>query len=235
MIDSRTGRFVADVEHRRQRRRTWCTGMARCGHGRMEAIRRIDIATHKVTDIPVAGTTSPSAHGAAWVSSARPRSCASIPTYLTRRTINLPTRDFPADWGGTEHRRRPGGRRRLALGRPGRPVRAQDRSGHRQGRSTPSSCSAPSTSLPTPPARCTSTVSGKYTSSTPPRTPSPGRRTAVQSEITSIAAAGGFVWLTTSADDGVIKLSADTGSRSAPKSPSAEGRRQSSPATERSG
>ena len=34
---------------------------------------------------------------------------------------------------------------------------------------------------------------------------------AVQSEITSIAAAGGFVWLTTSADDGVIKLSADTG------------------------
>jgi YVTN family beta-propeller protein len=33
----------------------------------------------------------------------------------------------------------------------------------------------------------------------------------VQSETTSIAAAGGFVWLTTSTDDGVIKLSADTG------------------------
>ena len=34
---------------------------------------------------------------------------------------------------------------------------------------------------------------------------------AIQSEITSIAVAGGFVWLTTSADDGVIKLNADTG------------------------
>jgi ABC-type oligopeptide transport system substrate-binding subunit len=33
----------------------------------------------------------------------------------------------------------------------------------------------------------------------------------IQPEITSIAVAGGFVWLTTSADDGVIKLNADTG------------------------
>ena len=126
------------------------------------------------------------------------------------RTIPLPTSDFPADWGGTDT---PGGLvvadGSLWVAQGARFVRRIDPA---TGKVDDTITVLGAEHLAADRWRgLRRRSSGRYKDSTPRRTPSPGRQTAVQSEITSIAVAGGFVWLTTSADDGVIKLSADTG------------------------
>ena len=65
-------------------------------------VRRINVTTDQVTDIPVAPNYLTIGAGAAWVSvGGEPKVVRIDPTYGTR-TIKLPTNDFPADWGGTD-------------------------------------------------------------------------------------------------------------------------------------
>jgi DNA-binding SARP family transcriptional activator/ABC-type transport system substrate-binding protein len=208
VIDSRTGRFVADVNIGDS------ADTVVYGYGAMWArtdggIRRVNIATRKVTDIPVSGNYVALGDNAAWVSSLT-NIVRIDPHYLTRRTIRLPTGDFPADWGGTNTA---GGLvvadGSLWVAQGARFVRRID----------PATGRVIKTFVVLGAEHLTADVAGgvyvddhhRIHKLNPATNAEVWTSDAVQSEITSIAVAGGFVWLTTTAGDGVIKLSADTG------------------------
>ena len=208
VIDSRTGRFVSDVPIHDS------ADALSYGYGAIWAVtdggvRRINVSTHQVTDIPVAPNYLAIGAGAAWVSvGGEPEVVRIDPTYGTR-TIKLRTNDFPADWGGTDT---PGGLvvadGSLWVAQGARFVR----------RINPATGKVKAT-ITVPGAEHLAAADGavyvdglrQVQRINPANNTVAWKATAVQSEITSVAAAGGFVWLTTSADDGVIKLSADTG------------------------
>jgi DNA-binding SARP family transcriptional activator/ABC-type oligopeptide transport system substrate-binding subunit len=208
VIDSRTGRFVADVDIHDS------ADALAYGYGAIWArtdggVRRINVTTHEVTDIPVAPNYLAIGAGAAWVSvGGEPKIVRIDPTYGTR-TLQLPTNDFPADWGGTDT---PGGLvvadGSLWVAQGARFVR----------RINPATGKVDDTITVLGAEHLTADDNAVYVDGLgrvqkldPARDTVAWKAPAVHSEITSIAAAGGFVWLTTSADDGVIKLSADTG------------------------
>ena len=99
VIDSRTGRFVADVPIHDS------ADALSYGYGAVWAetdggVRKIDVSTRNVTDIPVGVNYLALGANAAWVSSGF-KIVRIDPTYLTQRTIPLPRSDFPAGWSGT--------------------------------------------------------------------------------------------------------------------------------------
>jgi ABC-type transport system substrate-binding protein len=208
VIDSRNGRFVSDVPIHDSAdalaygyRAMWATTDG--------GVRRINVSTHQVTDIPVAPNYLAIGAGAAWVSvGGEPKIVRIDPTYGTR-TIKLRTNDFPADWGGTDT---PGGLvvadGSLWVAQGARFVR----------RINPATGKVEATITVLGAEHLAADDSAVYVDGLgqvqridPVTNTVAWKAPAVQSEITSIAAAGGFVWLTTSADNGVIKLSADTG------------------------
>jgi DNA-binding SARP family transcriptional activator/ABC-type transport system substrate-binding protein len=215
VIDGRNGRFVADVNIGDS------ADAVVYGYGAMWArtdggIRKIDLATRKVTDIPVSGNYVALGDNAAWVSSGK-RIVRIDPAYLTRSAIRLPTHDFPATWGGT---RTAGGLvvadGSLWVAQGARFVRRIDPTGE-----VVKSFIVPGAEHLTADAAGAVYVDDhrrihKLNSAT---NADAWTSDAVQSEITSIAVAGGFVWLTTSADDGVIKLNADTGQQAGAEIP----------------
>ena len=167
---------------------------------------------------------------------ADPRSCASIPTYLTRRTIPLPTGRLPRRLGRHRHAPAAWWSPTARCGSPRAPGSCAGSIPPPARSSRPSSCSAPSTSPPTPPARCTSTIVGRIHKLNPATNTVVWTSDAVQSEITSIAVAGGFVWLTTSCRR--RRDQAQRRHRAAGRQRNPHQRRrgdESSPATERSG
>ena len=133
--------------HSRQRR---CTGVRIWRHlGRTDGgVRRINVTTHQVTDIPVSPNYLAIGAGAAWVSVGEAPEVVRIDPAYGTRTIKLPTNDFPADWGGTNT---PGGLvvadGSLWVAQGARFVAGSTRPPARS--TTPSPCSAPSTSPPT--------------------------------------------------------------------------------------
>ena len=119
-------------EHRRQRRRTGVRIRRDVGTRRTEAYGGSTSRLARSRTSPWPATTSPSARAR--------RGCRSgtkivriDPTLPHAEHDPPPDRRLPCRLGRHEHRRRPGGGGRIAVGRPGRPVRAQDRSRQRQG------------------------------------------------------------------------------------------------------
>lgn len=208
VIDGRNGRLVADVNIGDS------ADAVVYGYDAMWArtdggIRRIDIATRKVTDIPVSGNYVALGAGAAWVSSLT-NIVRIDPHYLTRSTIRLPTGDFPADWGGTNTA---GGLvvadGSLWVAQGARFVRKIDPA---NGRVIKSFIVLGAEHVTADAAGAVYVNGDGRIHKLDPKTNAVTWTSAkIQPEITSIAVAGGFVWLTTSADNGVIKLNADTG------------------------
>jgi DNA-binding SARP family transcriptional activator/ABC-type transport system substrate-binding protein len=205
-VDARTGRYIADVNiHDSADALVYGYGAiwARTDGG----VRRIDIATHKVTDIPAGGNNIALGDNAAWVSSGT-NIVRIDPTYLMQRQIPLPTRDFPPGWGGTDTA---GGLvvadRSLWVAQGARYVRRIDPA---DGRVVSSIVVLGAEHL-TADDGAVYVTGGRVEKLDPANNTVAWTADAIQPEITGIAVAGGFVWLTTSADDGVIKLSARTG------------------------
>jgi DNA-binding SARP family transcriptional activator/ABC-type oligopeptide transport system substrate-binding subunit len=207
VIDGRNGHFVADVNIGDS------ADAVVYGFGAMWArtdggIRRVDIATRKVTDIPVSGNYVAVGDNAAWVASGK-RIVRIDPAYLTRSTIRLPTGDFPIDWGGTNTA---GGLvvadGSLWVAQGARFVRRIDPTG-----GVIKSLIVRGAEHVTADAAGAVYVNGdgRIHKLDPTTNAAAWTSAEIQPEITSLAVAGGFVWLTTSADDGVIKLNADTG------------------------
>ena len=208
VIDSRTGRFVSDVPIHDS------ADALAYGYGAIWAVtdggvRRINVSSHAVTDIPVATNYLAIGAGAAWVSvSDAPEVVRIDPTYGTR-TIKLPTNDFPADWGGTNT---PGGLvvadGSLWVAQGARFVR----------KINPATGKVDHTITVLGAEHLAADGNAVYVDGlgqvqrlNPATDTVAWKAPFTRPEITSIAAAGGFVWLTTSADSGVIKLNADTG------------------------
>jgi len=208
VIDARTGRFIADVNIHDS------ADALAYGYGAIWArtdggVQRINVTTHRVTDIPVAPNYLAIGAGAAWVSvGEQPEIVRIDPTYGTQ-TIKLPTNDFPADWGGTDT--------------PGGLVVADGSVWVAQGarfvrKINPATRKVVDTITVLGAEHLAADGNAVYVDGlgqvqriNPATNTVAWKATAIRPEITSIAAAGGFVWLTTSADNGVIKLSADTG------------------------
>ena len=131
------------------------------------------------------------------------------PAYLTRSAIRLPTGDFPIDWGGTNTA---GGLvvadGSLWVAQGARFVRRIDPTS-----GVIKSLIVPGAEHVTADAAGAVYVNGdgRIHKLDPTTNAAAWTSAKIQPEITSLAVAGGFVWLTTSADDGVIKLNADTG------------------------
>jgi ABC-type transport system substrate-binding protein len=206
VVDSQTGQLVGDVNIGES------ADALEYGNGAVWArtdggVRRVDLATHRVTTIPVACNYVALGMNAVWAA-AGTRIVRIDPTYLTQASIPLPK--LPSRTGFT--------------GKAGGLVVA-DRSlwvaqGARVVRRIETSSGEVTDSILLPGAEhLTADTSGavyvngggRIHKLNPANDTAVWTSDAIQGEITSVAVAGGFVWLTTSADDGVIKLSADTG------------------------
>jgi DNA-binding SARP family transcriptional activator/ABC-type oligopeptide transport system substrate-binding subunit/streptogramin lyase len=207
LLDSRTHRFLADVDIHDS------ADALAYGYGAVWAptdggVKEINLATHHLTDLPVAANYLALGAGAAWVSSG-PKIVRIDPAYGTRRTFPLPTRDFPATWGGT----RDGAGLAVAadslwVAQGARFVRRID---PRTGEVEKTFKVLGAEHLASDDRAVYVDGGGRVRKLDPATNTIVWTSDKVQPEITTIVVAGGFVWLTTSADDGVIKLSADTG------------------------
>jgi DNA-binding SARP family transcriptional activator/ABC-type transport system substrate-binding protein len=208
VVDSHTGHLVGDVNIGDS------ADALVYGNGAVWArtdggIRRVDLATHRVTTIPVASNYLALGMNAVWAS-AGTKIVRIDPTYLTQTPIPLPTSDLPPRPGFTD---KAGGLvvadRSLWVAQGARLVRRINTTS----RKVTDSIALPGAEHLTADAAGAVYVNGggRIHKLNPANDTAVWTSYAIQGEITSLAAAGGFVWVTTSANDGVVKLSADTG------------------------